>query len=114
MKASLLSILLIAISATTGGGYATAAPNEARAGYAKESKFMRPSRLLNVVKEESETILQPALDAMRVLCRRDFSDRCNVALTSVKSWRPMCNFGDSDAKVRVFNPKLGVALRYRF
>ena len=31
-----------------------------------------------------------------------------------KSWRPLENYGDRDSKLRVYNPKLGVAFRYSF
>ena len=37
-----------------------------------------------------------------------------VGITAQKAWRPMENFGDRDAKVRVYNPTLGVAVRYSF
>ncbi len=51
---------------------------------------------------------------LRELIGHSLNNHCYVGFSSVKSWRPMQNYGDTDAKLRVYNPRLGVALRYRF
>ena len=51
---------------------------------------------------------------LRALIGRTVAHGCYVGLTAGKSWRPLENYGDRDSKLRVYNPKLGVAFRYSF
>jgi hypothetical protein len=51
---------------------------------------------------------------LRALIGRSFADHYYVGLSAGKSWRPLERFGDRDNKLRVYNPTLGVAVRYSF
>ncbi|MDE6497707.1 MAG: hypothetical protein K2L21_03500 [Muribaculaceae bacterium] len=67
-------------------------------------KFMpAPEQSLNILGAE-----------LRELVKHPLNARCEVSLSSVKSWRPLEHYGDNDNKLRVYNPRLGVALSYRF
>lgn len=52
--------------------------------------------------------------SLRALIGRNFAEHYYVGLSAGKSWRPLEHYGDYDNKVRVYNPKLGVAVRYNF
>lgn len=61
-----------------------------------------------------DTALRTPESELRALIGRTVAHGCYVGLTAGKSWRPLENYGDRDSKLRVYNPKLGVAFRYSF
>lgn len=74
----------------------------------------RPVLSLKKFAPEAEQSLNILGAELKELVKRPLNPRCEVGLSSVKSWRPLQNYGDTDAKLRVYNPRLGVALSYRF
>lgn len=60
----------------------------------------------------------PAEDAttawMSSMIGRELGHDYYVGLTAGRAWRPLQNFGDCDNKLRVYNPTIGVMVKYRF
>ena len=55
----------------------------------------------------------PGLE-LRALVERRFAEHYCVGLSAARTWRPLQLYGDTDAKLRVFNPTVGLAVRYNF
>lgn len=51
---------------------------------------------------------------MSSLIGRDLGRDYYVGITAGKAWRPLQNYGDYDNKLRVYNPTIGVMLKYSF
>ena len=61
-----------------------------------------------------DTALRSPDSELQALIGCNFADHYYVGLSAGKSWRPLERFGDRDNKLRVYNPTLGVAVRYSF
>lgn len=108
-----LAALPLAVAATprpdrTAGQ--EAAPTHATAPFARRA--LPSVRMLEALCDD--TALRTPGSELRALIIRRISDNYYVGLSAQKSWRPLENFGDCDNKLRVYNPKVGVAVSYRF
>lgn len=107
-------LFLLALSPL--GAAAAPRPDHARsdsvvsgaAARAREQCLRRLSALCD------DTSLRTPESELRALIGRNVASGCYVGLTAGKSWRPLEGYGDRDNKLRVYNPKLGLAFRYSF
>ncbi|MDE6285702.1 MAG: hypothetical protein K2L99_01750 [Muribaculaceae bacterium] len=80
----------------------------------RPAEELRPTLSLKKFAPRAEQSLNILGAELRELVKHPLNARCEVGLSSVKSWRPLEHYGDNDNKLRVYNPRLGVALSYRF
>lgn len=112
----MLILLVIAAAASLG---ASARPDYARrSSAAAADSIARPAPLrtlfssIAAAREDSDSFLTEA--ELRALIGRTFDNKYYVGLSAGKTWRPLERFGNHDTTLRVYNPKLGVAVRYSF
>lgn len=77
-------------------------------------KIERPVLSLKKLMPSAEESLNILGAELHEIVKHPLNERCEVGLSAAKSWRPLQNYGDTDNKLRVYNPTLGVALSYRF
>ncbi|MDE6160438.1 MAG: hypothetical protein K2F77_02125 [Muribaculaceae bacterium] len=74
----------------------------------------RRSQIASLESVCDDTALRAEQIPWKALMGRTIAPGYYVGISAQKAWRPMEIFGDRDAKVRVFNPTVGVAVRYSF
>lgn len=111
-------IILLVVAAVASIG-ATARPDYARRSNPPATdSIARPAPLRAILtsiaaaREDSDSFLSEA--ELRALIGRTFDNKYYVGLSAGKTWRPLERFGNYDSTLRVYNPKLGVAVRYSF
>lgn len=121
MFSLLFRLLLLTLFALPLGLHAGPEPDRARSAadtaataVPAASRHREENCISRLCAECDDTALNNPESSLRALIGRSFAERYYVGITAGKSWRPLENFGDRDNKVRVHNPKLGVAVRYSF
>lgn len=58
--------------------------------------------------EDGTTVL------LRSLMGRELGEDYYVGVTAEHAWRPLENYGDFDCKIRIYDPRVGLSLKYSF
>ena len=128
MTALLLRILLIIAAICCFCQGAGAEPGSTHHAFAQENASGRDSiaasrsliqhlhhqRLALLCRECDDNAVDSTQALMKSLIGRALGNDYYVGITAGHAWRPLKSFGDNDNKLRVYNPVIGVMLKYSF